>query len=40
MRTTSLAGQLTPIRTKADQQYPLRRDLHVGHLLSVRTHWA
>eukprot|EP00891_Asterochloris_glomerata_P007584 jgi/Astpho2/7584/fgenesh1_pg.00115_%23_25_t len=28
-RNTSLAGQLTPIRTKADQQYPLRGELHV-----------
>ena len=40
MRNTSLTGQLTPIRTKADQQYPLRGDLHVGYLLSVRVHWA
>ena len=40
MRNTSLDGQLTPIRTKADQQYPLRGDLHVGYLLSVQVHWA
>ena len=39
MRTTSLAGQLTPIRTKAEQQFPLRGDLHVGCLLPV-THWV
>lgn len=39
-RNTSLAGQLTPIRTKADQQYPLRGELHVGCLLAVQTHWA